>query len=116
MEIQSSNNHLDLDLYEKIKEDVITKYPDYNIYHIKSIIDEKYKKIGGKFRNDKHIDTMKSYVNDLLTKKYDITPTITSVDMIKKHGQKKFIALQLCKEVDPKGNIDWINGRFMESC
>lgn len=110
------DNHKDLKLYENIKNDVNQEYKNLSTYHIKSIIDEKYIKLGGKFKNDTQIDNMANYVKNLSnTNNKEEKTNLTSIELIKKLGQKKFIALKLCKEIDPNGFIDWSNGRFIES-
>ena len=110
------DNHKDLKLYENIKNDVNQEYKNLSTYHIKSIIDEKYIKLGGKFKNDTQIDNMANYVKNLSnTNNKEEKTNLTSIELIKKLGQKKFIALKLCKEIDANGFIDWSNGRFIES-
>ena len=109
------NNHLDLKLYEELCNEIKSEYPHLSHYHLKSIVEERYKKMGGKFRNDKQIDNMSNYVTNLINTKHEETPTFNSFDLVKKFGRKKYIALKMCKEIDHNGTIDWKNGRFLES-
>jgi len=109
------DNHLDLNLYKDIGIEVKNQYPHLSHYHLKSCVEERYKKMGGKFRNDKQIDTMSNYVTNLINTKHEETPTFNSFDLVKKFGRKKYIALKMCKEIDHNGTIDWKNGRFLES-
>ena len=109
------DNHLDLKLYKEIGKEVSKEYPNLSHYHLKSIVEERYKKLGGKFRNDKQIETMANYVTNLMNVKRDETQNFNSFDLVKKWGRKKYIALKMCKEIDHNGTIDWKNGRFLES-
>ena len=109
------NNHLDLKLYDNICEEVKEQYPHLSQYHLKSIVEERYAKLGDKFRNDKQIDNMSNYVTNLIKTKHKETPTMTSIDLVEKFGRRKYVALKMCKEIDPNGTIDWRNGRFIES-
>lgn len=116
MSVSIMDNHKDLKLYENIKNEVKEEYPNLSTYHIRSIIEERYTKLGGKFKNDILIDNMANYVKNLsnIKNKEDKT-NLTSIELIKKLGQRKFVALKLCKEIDPNGIINWSTGNFIES-
>tara|TARA_R110000744_G_scaffold111439_1_gene209690 strand:+ start:211 stop:576 length:366 start_codon:yes stop_codon:yes gene_type:complete len=116
MNIVASNNYIDLVLYGKIKDDILNLYPNLGDYHQKCIVDERYKKYGGGFKNDSQIATMKKYVDNLENMKKDpMFKSYSSIDLIQKHGRKKVVALKICKEIDEKGEIDWEKGIFNKS-
>tara|TARA_R110002072_G_scaffold69346_2_gene168107 strand:+ start:330 stop:704 length:375 start_codon:yes stop_codon:yes gene_type:complete len=111
-----SPNYKDLTLFDNIKNDVLKEYKNLSKIHIKSIIDERYKSYGGKFKDDLQITNMSNYCNSILGNKFiNEKENITTTDLVKKFGRKKVIALKLCKEVDEEGIIDWRNGTFITS-